>query len=207
MKELIVRPGHAIREYNEGKRKKYFNPITFLLIASALQLFATKKTHMFEHYMNSLEAITAQMAPNKKVGEEISKSVKQQTEKPLTFTMEYSKLLTFLFIPVLGLFTWLLFKRSGVNYAENLVLNVMISAELSILFLVLCVVPFLIFPSLVLIWMSLYLVINWGYSVIVYKQFFRQGWGLTILKGLVVQIAFMICIQVFVGVTVDLLFS
>lgn len=207
MKELITRPGQAIREYNEGKRKKYFNPITFLLIASALQLFATKKTHMFEHYATSMEAMTVQMAPNKETGERIKKSVKEQTEKPLTFTLEYSKLLTFLFIPVLGFFTWLLFKKSGVNYAENLVLNVMISAELSILFLVLCVVPFLIFPSLVLIWMTLYVVINWGYSIIVYKKFFRQGWGISILKGMIVQISFLLFIQGAMWATVKLFFS
>jgi hypothetical protein len=207
MKELILRPGRTIRDYNEGRRKKYFNPITFLLIASALQLFATKKTHIFEHYMTSLEVVTSQLAPNKQVGEEIRKSVKQQTEKPLAFTMEYSKLLTFLFIPILGFFTWLLFKKSGFNYAENLVLNVMISAELSILFLALCVVPFLIMPSLVILWMTLFMLINWVYSIIVYKRFFQQSWLMSILKGMLVQIAFMLCIQVVVKVTVDLLFS
>lgn len=207
MKELIVRPGQTVREYNEGKRKKYFNPITFLLIASALQLFAAKKSQMFEHYANSLEAITAGMAPNKETGEKIRQSIKEKTEKPLSFTMEYSKLLTFLFIPVLGFFTWLLFRKSGVNYAENLVLNVMVSAELSVLFLVLCVLPFLLVPSLVILWMSLYLVINWAYSIIVYKQFFRQSWGASIFKGVLAQVAFMVFIQIAFGVTVFLFFS
>lgn len=207
MKELMIRPGHAIREYNEGKRKKYFNPITFLLIVSALQIFTMKKTHMFEHYAASLESVTARLAATKEEGDQISQSVKQKTEKPLAFTLENSKLLTFLFIPVLGFFTWLLFRKSGVNYAENLVLNVMISAELSVLFLFLCVLPFLILPSFVILWMTLYFVINWIYSFIVYKQFFRQGWGITILKGILIQIAFMICTQFAVGVYVDLFYS
>lgn len=204
MKELLTRPGQVIREYNAGKRKKYFNPITFLLIASALQLFAMKKSHMFEHYADSLASLTAQLAPTKEVGAEMSESVKQQTEKPLAFTLENSKILTFLFIPVLGFFSWLMFRKRGANYAENLVLNVIISAQLSFLFLVLCFVPFLILPSYVILWMTLYFVINWVYTFIVYKQFFGQGWGITILKGIIIQIAFMACTQFAVGIYVDL---
>lgn len=37
IKELFVRPGHAIRDFIEGKRKKYFKPI--LLTLSYCQLY------------------------------------------------------------------------------------------------------------------------------------------------------------------------
>lgn len=204
MKELFTRPGHAIREYNEGKRKKYFNPITFLLIVSALQIFAAKKIQIFEHYTTAIGAVVSQVAPSEKDRDEIKQEIKQRTEKPLALVMENTKLITLLFIPMLALLTWLFFRKSGVNYAENLVLNVMISAQLSVLFFGIAI-AFLILPSFVIFWMLLYYLINWVYSFIVYKQFFGQGWGLTILKGIILQIIFMIFVQVGVGVSVGLM--
>ncbi|HET9052570.1 MAG TPA: hypothetical protein VFM90_00245, partial [Cyclobacteriaceae bacterium] len=174
------------------------------LIVSALQIFVMKKTHIFEHYTASIEAFSAQLADTPEEREQINKSVKQQAEKPLAFALENTRLVTFLFIPLLGFFTWIMFRKSGVNYAENLVLNVMISAELSVLFFVICVIPFLIVPSFVVLWMLLYYLVNWIYSFIVYKQFFRQGWGVTILKGVVIQVVFMVLIQLGVGISTGL---
>lgn len=207
IKELITRPGQAIREYNEGKRKKYFNPITFLLIASALQFVVVKKTEMFQHYAASMLSVTESLISNpanKEQSDKALKSIKQQTDQSLSTTQENSKVLTLLFIPVLGLFTWLLFKKSGFNYAENLVLNVMISGELSFLFLVFCALPFLILPSFIILWMTLFLLINWIYSFIVYKQFFQQGWGITIVKGILIQLGFMAFMQVVMGIFINL---
>jgi hypothetical protein len=207
IKELFLRPGQAIREYNEGKRKKYFNPITFLLIAAFLQLFAMQKTQITEHYMNSLITVTKQLAASSgNINQEaLNKELKEAEEggnKAFQTMLENNKAFTLLVIPFMGLITWLLFRKSGFNYAENLVMNVMISAQLSILFLFFCALPFLILPSYVLLWMFLFFLINWGYSFFVYKQFFRQSWFVTIIKGIAAQILFIITNQLLIKLTV-----
>lgn len=211
IKELLVRPGHAIREYNEGKRKKYFNPITFLLIAAFLQLFVIQKTQITEHYMASLIAVTKQLAASSSnINQEVLNEELNEAEvggnKAFQTMLENNKAFTLLVIPFMGLITWLLFRKSGFNYAENLVMNVMVSAQLSILFLFFCALPFLILPSYVLLWMGVFFLINWGYSFIVYKQFFGQGWFITIVKGIVAQILFIIVTQVLIKLAV-LIFS
>src|SRR5688572_10665036 len=48
IKELLYKPGIVAREYNEGKRKKYFSPITFLLIVMAIEIFASQKTKFYD---------------------------------------------------------------------------------------------------------------------------------------------------------------
>lgn len=203
IKELLLRPGHAIREYNEGKRKKYFNPLTFLLIAAALQLFATQKTQITEHYMSRLVAISKQLEASsdnihqETLNEELKK-VEAGGNEAFETMLQNNKLFTLLIIPFMGLITWLLFRKRGFNYAENLVMNVMVSAQLSILFLFFTALPFLILPSYVLLWMSLFFLINWGYCIIVYKQFFEQGWFITIVKGTAAFILFILTTQLLV---------
>ncbi len=39
LKYLIINPGKLLREYLQGKRKKYYKPISFFILATALYLF------------------------------------------------------------------------------------------------------------------------------------------------------------------------
>ena len=47
-KALLTRPGHVAREYLDGKRKKYFNPLSFLVITAAISAFAIYQTGYFK---------------------------------------------------------------------------------------------------------------------------------------------------------------
>src|SRR5688500_16468941 len=51
MKDLITRPGLVAREYLDGKRKKYFNPLSFLVIISSLYAY-------IGHVTGYLDALT-----------------------------------------------------------------------------------------------------------------------------------------------------
>ena len=48
-KELLTKPGIIAREYVEGKRKKYFNPLSFLVITSAVSAYITGKFAILKH--------------------------------------------------------------------------------------------------------------------------------------------------------------
>jgi hypothetical protein len=197
IKEMFRKPGQVALEYNAGKRKKYFNPITFLLVMMALQVLVLSKTRIYERYTDSLQVLTQQLAGKPAESSDALKNTDKKTaymNGQMSMVEENNKLLTFIFIPVLALFTWLFFKKAGHNYAENLMFNVLLNGQLMVFFLLFIVVPFLIKPSLVVLWLLLFLPISWTYSLIAYKQFFRQGWGRTILKGLVLQTLYMMMV-------------
>lgn len=196
MKELTLRPGKVALEYNAGKRKKYFNPITYLLLISALQIFLSQKTGIYDYYLAKTQEFVQQMqklAPDANLDDSIKtlEEAKGQQKKVL----ENNKILTLIFLPLLALLTWLFFYKSGHNYAENLVLNVMLQAQLYLLFGVMCVGLFVIFPGSVMITMYLYLVVMWAYNLFAYRQFFKQRWGWIFLKGSILQIIYILIIQ------------
>src|SRR5690349_5843120 len=47
IKKLITRPGIVARQYIEGKRKTYFNPLSFIVITSAIHAFISYKSGYF----------------------------------------------------------------------------------------------------------------------------------------------------------------
>jgi hypothetical protein len=193
IKELTRRPGKVALEYNAGKRKKYFSPITYLLIILAIQIYAVKKTDFYGKFTSTLEQYTQQIiAKNKNAKrdlENLDKSIKE-TKKQVSLTSENAKLITFIYIPILALLTWLFFYRSGNNYTENLVFNVLLNAQMAFFFLIICIIPVLIKPGSVVLVMYLSLLVNVIYSLIAYKQFFKQKWRWILLKGITVQLIY-----------------
>ncbi|HEY0770008.1 MAG TPA: DUF3667 domain-containing protein [Sphingobacteriaceae bacterium] len=198
IKEMFARPGIVAREYVEGKRKKYFNPITFLLILMAVQVYAVKKTDFYGKFTRTVQKAYESMAKaNAASTENVTKFNKQmeKADKQAALATDNNKLLTVIFIPLLALLTWLFFRKSGFNYAENLVFNVLINGQLIVWFLMICIIPVIIKSSLVVLVMYLYILASWVYAIIAYKQFYRQRWGLTIVKGLTLQVIYFLAIS------------
>lgn len=194
IKELFVRPGAVVREYVEGKRKKYFNPITFLLIMMAFQIYAARKTDIFTAFVTSTENLVKEIASNTKTTPNSQESLEdlRNFKKQSPKLLENSKMMTFLFIPIMALVSWLFFWKSGHNYAENLILNIIIQGQANIFFLICCIIPFLLFPSSVVFTLYLQQFVVWAYSMIVYIQFYQQRKWLTILKGSAAMILYLL---------------
>ncbi|KAF2515229.1 DUF3667 domain-containing protein [Flavobacterium foetidum] len=106
IKELFTRPGHSIREFIQGKRVKHFNFFAMVIILLALNYFLSKwtKTELTDVF-------------NKESVSGLSKVIKG-----------YSKLATFLIIPINALLSFFIFRKSRQNYTENLVLNIYLLA-------------------------------------------------------------------------------
>jgi hypothetical protein len=198
IKAMFTRPGHVAREYIEGKRKRYFNPITFILIMMAIQVFATKHTDFYGKFSQQMQKMyegIAKLNPQKNAkGNEYFNQRMKEADKQMAFANDNNKLINFIFIPFLSLLTWLFFKKSGFNYTENLILNVLIGGQMVVLFLLICIVPVLIKTSLVVIVMYLFVIVSFIYALIAYKQLFQQKWGWTIFKGLTLQTIYFIVI-------------
>lgn len=103
VKELFTRPGHMVREYIEGKRAKQFNYITLLLVITATYVFVA---HSFHYSVSDSIGVTDQ---------------KKQIDKVQDFMLRNMKL-TYLFnIPIIAAIIYMVFRRTGKNYAEMLV--------------------------------------------------------------------------------------
>lgn len=193
IKEMVYKPGTVAIEYNAGKRKKYFSPFTFFLIVVAVEIFASQKTDFYKHYASSLDRIVQGM--NQKSIENSSNAHLEGAKTKVAKMSANSRLITFVFLPVLALLTWLFFKKSGNNYAENLVFNVLIQGQLMVYYLLICIIPFLIDHSVVLWVLLIYIITTWVFSFYAYHQFFRQSWFKTIIKGIAIQIVYFIVIE------------
>lgn len=121
LKEMLYRPGHVAREYVDGKRKKYFNPFSFLLIVVAVSTFL----------IATFNLMTA-----------------SGLRDPISmFLNKHANLVMFLNVPIGAFFSWLFFRESGRSYAENLVLHAYAGGERSAFYSVFIVAIMLLLPQ------------------------------------------------------------
>lgn len=106
IKELFTRPGHTVREFINGKRTKHFNYFATVIILLTINYFLSK-----------LVKIDLTEVFNKQSVSGLTKVIK-----------DYSKITTFIVIPINALFSYLIFRKSKQNYTENLVLNIFLLA-------------------------------------------------------------------------------
>jgi hypothetical protein len=105
-KKLFTRPGYAVREYIEGKRISYFNPVTFLLLVIAANL--------------SIQLITGFSYANLFGIASKNASTMEQVQH---FLQKNYKPMILVTLPFISLCTWLVFRKARQNYAEHLVMN------------------------------------------------------------------------------------
>jgi Protein of unknown function (DUF3667) len=94
VKGMTLNPGLVIREFIEGKRKKYFNPYTFFLIATAILIFVTGKLFEYED---------ATVHTRNEFGQ---------------YTSKHYNLIIICCLPFLAFFFRLAYARYKFNYAE-----------------------------------------------------------------------------------------
>lgn len=125
---MISRPGKLVGEYLDGKRKKYFNPFTFLLLVAAFSLVILNITGTFQSSGNSsvkagnhrATAPADRAAP----ADPSSLAMMERAQKVSKFMAKRQNLVMIIAVPFNALVFFLFYRRSGRNYAEHLVANV-----------------------------------------------------------------------------------
>lgn len=182
VKALITRPGYIAKEYIEGKRKRYFNPLSFLVISSAIFAY-------FGSVTGFMDALTGG-GGNRAGGRQPSAEWKEVFQ----ITAHSGKWLTLLFIaPLFAFLSWLFFMRKKYNYAENFVLHSFIFGEAALLRLLVFIPLFLLIPE------KTYMLNLIGYELIflifvtiAYRQFYQQHLLLVILKVILIRVLFVV---------------
>ncbi|MBC3832315.1 DUF3667 domain-containing protein [Undibacterium amnicola] len=178
MKALILRPGDVAKEYLDGKRKKYFNPLTFIIIISSIYAFLSYKTGYFE----ALSGFDRQI---KVEGEVYTESMQ--------LMLENRKILNLFLMPVLVSFlSWIFFRKQKTNMAENIVLNSFVLSQIYLIMIVIFIPGFLLFPETIKAnnYMSHGLML--GYMSLAYHQFFKGHVFLTVLKTALIIVLFIL---------------
>lgn len=173
IKELFIRPGHAIREFIEGKRKNYYKPIAFFLITSALYTFAAymigRNTFVGDIVLGVLEGMEAK---NQTYGVEI-----------LNWVSRNQAYITLFIIPILALTNYLFFLKSGLNYYEHIVVSLYVAGQQMVIHFVL---NFIFYKENLLILVPI--MIGTIYHFWVYHQLFYQK--KTIKKLLLIALSY-----------------
>src|SRR6476660_10177051 len=103
--QLLVKPGIIAREYNEGKRKSYFSPFTFMILIVAINTF--------------LVATFSLMSP------ELTKR-----KNPIdNFLNQHFNIIIFMALPIMAFFTNILFREKHINFAESMVIGCYTAGE------------------------------------------------------------------------------
>ncbi|MDW3650015.1 MAG: DUF3667 domain-containing protein [Bacteroidia bacterium] len=159
VRELFLRPGHSLREFIGGKRKNFYKPIAFVLITSTLYVLSTylmgTKTFMAEMLIGFTEGIQA--------------SDFQNGGKTVDWIVKNQSYLAFLVLPIFSLASYLAFIRSDYNYIEHLILNLYISGQQMLIYLM-----FSFIGTDENAWIATPIILGITYNIWTYLQFFNE---------------------------------
>ena len=110
-KNLCLRPGNMIREYLDGRRKTYFSPFLYLLIMCGIFI-------VVNHFVSDSSNYEKEITDLKSAGAYL--------------VANYYKVIIVAMILPMSLSSFLIFYRSGFNFAEHLVISAFITAQLII---------------------------------------------------------------------------
>lgn len=124
IKELFIRPGHAIRDFIQGKRKEYFKPIAYVLSLSTVYFLVSQisdsPTLIDDFLTGASDGVQDKVA-----------ITKFPIVDWLSNNYAYT---TLLLIPIFSLASFISFLGLGRNYLENIVINSYITGQQAIFY-------------------------------------------------------------------------
>jgi hypothetical protein len=193
IKELFLRPGEVIREYIGGARKKYFSPMQFLILGIGASTFLAITFQLFGPTQGG--AVPGQ-----------SEAVADYLRQFNAFIYKFYNIMLFFSVPFSALFTYLFFKSSKYNFAENLVMNTFLSGERSVIY-ILFTPFFYFFKKYYFIVTAVYFISFSAYFIWGYLQFFKPVNKFTaVIKSIIIIIIHVIINQILMFMTFNFLY-
>lgn len=187
MKELVTRPGYVANEYLEGKRKKYFNPLSFLVISAAIWSLVVLKSGYFE----AMGSGPPQGGGGGR-GYELPEELARYFSESMRIILTHGKIIILVITaPLLAFLTWIFFRKHKNSYAENLVLNTFLAGQINLALVIIFIPAFLIFGHAKMN-NNVYQLVFLIYMMIAYHQFFKNHVVLTILKTILILFLFIV---------------
>lgn len=179
LRELFLAPGKSINEYLNGKRKKYFKPLSYLLILSTVYFLLTlaidEKTWIGDFLSGWNEGRREKDA---------------EIQPILIWFSEKYAYTTLLLIPIFSMASYLSFLRFNKNYIEHIVINSYITGQQAIVYSLFAVVDLIVENKILGI---APFAISASYNIFVYYNIFNVGNRLiNILRSIATYIIYLI---------------
>ena len=169
LKELMLRPGHLIRDYLDGRRANQVKPLLLIMITAALVVFLTR-------YVAGVGVMDSMATIGNADGARINGDIPLELVKMFgafdavkEWTNGHFALVTLLLLPLEALALKLAFRRfRELNYPEWLVIAAFLTVQTFVIWALL--VPLQRWLPQVMAWVSIPI---FGYNVFSLVQFFR----------------------------------
>ncbi|MBF9224301.1 DUF3667 domain-containing protein [Hymenobacter ruricola] len=127
---VLRRPGRLVADYLAGRRKRHFNPFQFLLLAVGLATVLGVKLHYYEGVGHG---VVAQMQRHGT----LSAAQLLRVEGYFHAIGAFFNVWWLVLLPLQALFTWAVYRRRGLNYAEAVLVQVVAGCAFQLYLLVL----------------------------------------------------------------------
>lgn len=129
LKELMLRPGHLMRDYLEGRRANQVKPFLLVMITAAVVLFLAKILLGGDLIGSSMQA-DFDAAGGGNTGEDFAPALAFAiVEAVKAWINTHFVAFTLLLLPAEAAAFWLAFKGRGLNYPEWLVVSAYLTAQ------------------------------------------------------------------------------
>lgn len=120
IRDLAVKNGRVAREFVEGKRKRYYPPLTFFLLAAAIHLFISTKTD------DHVNVDVIQKYPELANFTDPAQHAKwvnfyERREHGIHFINTNANIIMMVSLPIVAFIFWLFYRKRDYNYTEHLV--------------------------------------------------------------------------------------
>lgn len=113
-KQLLKRPGAAVRDFIDGKRVHHYKPVLFLFVTAGLY-------GLLSHYLGMEELMKQATAGFQK--NPYSKTQQEFMSAFYNLMMNHYAIFELSILPIASFCSWLAFRKWGYNYVENIVIN------------------------------------------------------------------------------------
>lgn len=203
MIQLFKRPGLVAREYiMEGKRKRYFLPLQYLVILGAIATIVVVNSHYIEETLKTMSVFTG-----------ASKGSPRQQAFMQNMALIQSKYFNFMILlqlPFYSMSAYIVYKKKKFNFAELLTLQTLITAQTTLISMVLIILFAVITPFSISYLNITTFIVSFAYQAWTYLQFFDDRPVTGILKALgshLLGILFFILFAIIVGFFIGFIMS
>lgn len=177
LKELMLRPGHLMRAYLEGRRANQAKPLLLIMVMAAAVVFLSKYV-LGEGVMDGFAASIP--AGRGEVSEGIAVAMKA-AEQVATWTNQHFALFTLLLLPLeAAAFRVAFYRFAGFNYPEWLVVAAFLTVQTFVFWVVMVLLSrWLPQPQM---WVTLVSVLFAIFSLV--QLFHERAWWKTLLRAI-----------------------
>jgi hypothetical protein len=172
-KDLFTNPKKVLEAYVGGARKKYFQPFSYLILFATIAIFFYK---IFP--MEVITDFSEGFSSGFNSGSKLNPGNKPIKPNPIDnkaigdFIMNYYNFVMILMLPFSAMISFILFKKRNHNFAEHLVFNSYLSANLGYLGLIIQLIIVNILKLDSTIYANLYLFLSLIYTIYAFKDLY-----------------------------------